>query len=346
MSSEKTKPAPDLMQVGSAQAGPAQTAFGNIFVGTFADGSALEIPVVLVRGRQPGPTLYVQAASHGIEVNGVDVVRRLITEADLASLRGALIAVPVANLVAFNHRMRQTFWDLEDMNRVFPGSASGGMSQRMADALFRSAVSQADYLVDLHTGGPGMVTHVRLAMEGQSAALARVFGTEVLVKEPLDSDFRQMRYDGKLRLVAERQGIVGITPELGAHSRFQEENIEIGLRGVINVMKFVGMLDGQLELPERQTVVSYSTKTQVKASAGGLLRHTLRPGGTVQKGQVLGDTYDPRRAFATVETFRAPADGILVSYNDNPVVHFGDRIASIGVVEEQGPVRVPERLEP
>jgi len=340
---KKPLPADGPLTVGSAAALPGQTAFGTIFIGTFADGSSLDIPVAVVRGAAPGPVLYVQAACHGIEVNGIEVIRRLMTGGALAGMRGALIAVPVANLVAFNHRMRQTFWDLEDMNRVFPGSAGGGMSQRMAHALYRSAVSKADYLIDLHTGGPGMVTHVRLAMEGKSADLARVFGTEVLVREPLDADFRQMRYDGKLRLVAERKGIVGITPELGAHSSFQEDNIAVGLRGVLNVIRFVGMLDGEMDLPPRQVVVSYSSKTQVKATAGGVLRTEMLPGMSVRAGQELGRTYDIRKAFAEVETFVAPVDGIVMSYNDNPVVHFGDRIASIGVIVEDGPVAVPAR---
>lgn len=324
----------DALRVGGIVAHPGMRADGKLRVGTFADGSALDIPVIVVNGRRPGKVLYVQAACHGVELNGIEVIRRVLDLVDPARLRGALIAVPVANVVAFTHRIRQTHFDLEDMNRVWPGKEDGGMSQRMAHVLFSSAVLKADYLIDLHTGSGTMVTHIRLAPEGEAATLARIFGTELLVKEPLDQSFKEKRFDGKLRVVAERHGIPGITPELGAHSRLQEESIAIGVRGVTNVMKHLAMIDGEPDLPALQTVVSYSSTTQVKANHGGLFVSAVKPGQRVQAGETIGSTYDVA-SFRQVELFQSPIAGMIVSYSENPVVHFGDSVAMIGRVEEE-----------
>lgn len=324
--------AKNVIRVGNLVANPGQTVKGRLEVGRFADSSMLTIPVMVVNGTGEGPTLYIQAACHGVELNGIEVLRRLVATISPSQLRGALIVVPVANVVAFTHRTRQTHWDLEDMNRVWPGKPNGNMSQRMAHVLYQAGVAQADYLIDLHTGSGTMVTHIRMATEGESGILAQVFGTELLVKEAMDEGFKERRYDGKLRIVADQAGIPGITPELGGHSRLQEEIVQVGLRGVRNVMKHLAMIDGQLELPPEQTVVSYDSNSILRATLGGLFVAAVTPGQRVQAGQEIGRLYDVA-TFDTLEVYRAPYDGLVMLYTEDPVRHFGDSIATIARLE-------------
>lgn len=335
----------EVFEAGGVRVAPGERGRGALQVGTFADGSPLQIPFHIMRGSADGPTIYVQAACHGVEVNGVEVVRRLLSVVKPGDLKGNLIVVPVANVLAFVHRNRRTPFDNEDMNRVFPGKPDGNVSQRMAHALFTELVGRANYVVDLHTGSGTMVTHCRLAVEGDSNTLAHVFGTELLVREPLDEHFKAQRFDGKLRLAAESKGIVAITPELGAHGRLQEENVAIGLRGVLNVLKHAGLLDGRPELPARQLVVSYSRGTQLSADRGGFFVSAVTPGQPVKAGQRLGAIYSIA-SMEPLQEFVAPLDAVVVSYSESPVINFGERVFMLGKVEEtltNGDSRMSER---
>jgi predicted deacylase len=323
----------EWFEAGGVRVPPGGRGRGALKVGAWADGSALEIPFHVVRGVREGPVLYVQAACHGAEVNGVEVIRRLLGVVRPERLAGTLVAVPVANVVAFVHHQRRTPFDHEDMNRVFPGKADGGISQRMAHALFEGLIARATCVVDLHTGGGAMVTHCRLALAGESGVLARVFGTELLVREPLDDDFMARRFDGKLRLAAERRGIASITPELGAHGRLQEDSVATGLRGMLNVMKHTGMLEGRPDLPPRQLVVSYSSGTQLVVESGGFFVSDVVPGQFVKEGDSLGTVFGIA-TMEPVQSFAAPADAVVVSYSESPVVNLGDRVFMLGKVEE------------
>lgn len=305
---------------------------GRLLAGRLADGSPIDIPVIVAHGREAGPVLYVQAACHGIEVNGIEVIRRLDQEIEPERLTGTILMVPVANVLGFNYRVRQTVFDLEDLNRVWPGKKTGRISERIAHLLFSEMVSRADYLLDLHTGSSTMVTHVRYFGEDPTcSALARVFGTRVVVDEPLDVNARALRFDGKLRNVALREGVCGITPELGGHSKFDQQAIRVGFAGVRNILIHLGMLRGTIELPPEQTVLKLDTQP-LTANWGGLFLSQVEPGERVRQGQTLGVIYNPQ-TFDILEEVLAPQEGMVLSFNENPVVHTGERLASLGLIE-------------
>jgi len=322
-----------VWKAGTAQAQAGQKVSGLIDYGSSADGSTLASPVCLLIGRQAGPCLYVQAAVHGNEINGIEVLRRVLEELDPVALSGAIIAVPVVNPSGFVNDARRNQFDREDMNRVWPGKEGGQASQQSTLALYREAVSQADYIVDLHTAGAGTLLHVVYGQgDPASRALAEAFGVGVLLEEPVSEDWKQARFAGKLRNLAASKGVPSITPELGATSTFEEPSILAGVRGLLNVLKHLKMLEGEPELPARQVTLIGSHLDQVRARQGGLFVAQVRPGEMVTEGQVLGFTYSVRD-FQPVEIFHAPYAAMILSVTARPITNTGSGVVSLGLIE-------------
>jgi uncharacterized protein len=305
-------------------------ATGFIEHGSSADGTSLQSAVHVLVGPQEGPVLYVQAAIHGDEVNGVEVLRRLLLELDPISLRGVLIVVPVANGPGFIHHRRRNGFDEEDMNRVWPGKEHGSMSQQIAFHLYHHAIRHADYVVDLHTASSNTLLHVVYAQgDERSRKLAEVFGIEVLLEEAIDDDLRRSRFTGKLRNVLTERGVPAITPELGGANCLEEEPIVRGVRGMTNVMKHLGMLNGEVVPPEQPHVtLRGSHLDEVWAQQGGIWIAQVKAGERVQQGQRLGSLYSVR-TFETVEWVTAPYDGYILGLTDTPVINTGDGLVNI-----------------
>ncbi len=317
------------LRVGSAEAEPGALAHGAIRVGSLADGSEVNVPVVLVNGASEGRRVFLQAAVHGVEVNPIESVRRVIAELDPAELSGQVVVVTPANPLGFRHHDRHNITDGEDVNRVWPGAADGGLAQRIAYAIYEEAVRGSDLVVDLHTGFSTMITHTVFA-EGDPASeqLARCFGTEYLIMEEQDEDWERARFSGKLRNVANAEGIPAITPELGGHSKFEGNQIQSGVMGITNVLAQYGFLRGDVVVPHRQIVIR-NHLTRVTADEGGIFVATVRPGQEVWETQELGYIYTPGN-FEIVETVRAPFDAVVVYHAEDPVVSTGDTLVNLG----------------
>ncbi len=318
-----------LLKIGTAVAETGARGFGAIHVGSLADGSAIQIPVIVINGAKPGRRLYLQAAAHGIEVNPIESLRRVVLDLDPQELTGQIVVVPVANPLGFRHHDRRTPTDREDMNRVWPGRRDGTISDRMAHALFSEAVAGSDLVIDLHTGYSTMITHTVFGEgDARSEDLARCFGTEYLLMEERDEDWQIARFSGKLRNVAAAEGIPAITPELGGYSKFEGNQIQAGVMGVTNVLASYGFLRGDVTVPSRQIVIR-NHLTRVTADAGGVFVSTVRPGQEVWETQELGYIYSPA-TFEIIETIRSPFDATVVLYAENPIVNSGDTVVNLG----------------
>lgn len=315
--------------MGTAHAREGERAYGIIDAGSLADGTMIDIPVIVIHGARPGPRLFIQAAVHGVEVNPLESLRRVVSILDPAELSGQIVAVTVANPVAFVHHERRTPYDGEDMNRVWPGKPDGRLSERMAYAIYSRAVVGSDLLIDLHTGYSTMVTHTVFGEgDAKSEELARVFGTEFLLMEERDEDWETARFAGKLRNVAAADGIPAITPELGGASRFEGSQIQSGSIGITNVLAYYGFIKGDVVGPGRQTVIR-NHLTRVVANHGGVFVPSVRPGQEVWETQELGFIYSPRN-FDVVETVRAPFDSVVVFHVEDPIVNTGDTLLNLG----------------
>ncbi|MFP9190573.1 succinylglutamate desuccinylase/aspartoacylase family protein [Natrialbaceae archaeon A-CW1-1] len=286
-----------------------------------------------------GPTLYVQAAQHGREINGVETVRRLHEHLLEAELRGRIVVVPVANPITFDRVSYTSPAALDDvnpnMNRVWPGNEDGTIHERMAARLWDTA-SGADAIIDLHTGSPEMFPHV-VVTEGDEASmeLARAFGTDLLLVESAHDDAEEewvkRNFDGKLRVTAHEAGIPCITPELANHTQILEDAVELGVRGLLNVLRSLGILSADPE-PNGTPTLARNHLGRVRATESGLFRPDpeLHVGERVTKGTFLGSVFDPL-TFEEKQRVTADRDGVLYVLTQEATVRAGDTLANVAL---------------
>ena len=291
----------------------------------------LDIPVEVVHGRQPGPTLLVCSAIHGDEINGVEIVRRLLRSRQINRLRGTLIAVPIVNIFGFVQHSRY-LPDRRDLNRCFPGSESGSLGGRIA-ALFREQiVDHATHIIDLHTGAihrtnlPQIRAQLGDAGE-ETRRMADAFGAPVI----LNAELRE----GSLRHYAQTRGTPVLTYEAGEALRFDEWAITAGVRGVLRVMRRLDMLTGEQRRRKPPAAEVANGSSWARAPIDGILRPKVRLGARVAKGQVLGKVADP---FGETEgEILSMPDGIVIGMSRLPLANEGEalfHIARFDAIEE------------
>ena len=280
------------------------------------------LPVHVLHGRRPGPRLFLTAAVHGDEINGVGIIRRLLRSGALKNLRGTLLAVPVVNPYGFV-RLSRYLPDRRDLNRSFPGSGSGSLAARLAATLMAEVVADSDLGIDLHTGAAHRenLPQIRAQLDEPGVSeLARAFGAPVI----LNAELR----DGSLRGEAGTLGVPVMVYEAGEALRFDELSIRAGVRGVLSVMRHIGMIrDGARRTrPVSEPVVARST-TWARAHQSGILRFLKPLGARVQKGERLANVADP---FGDGEDpVLSPASGIVIGRTNLPLVTEGEALFHI-----------------
>lgn len=313
--------------------------YGHEAAGTAEDGDS-------------GPTVYLQALQHGREVNGLEVLRRVHDRLLGERVRGQVVAVPVANPLSFDHRRYLAPQRLDalnaNMNRLWPGDPEGTLLEGMVARLWSVAIN-ADVVVDLHTGSPSMLSHTRYSPgDPRSRELAAAFGLDVILADGADVEAERQGGDrdadldghdgradapavpdpgqGKLREVASRVGIPAITPEL-AHSRaIVEDSVERGVRGVENVLRHVGVLDGSVADSEP---IHAAERTRVFARESGMFRASaVDVGEEVAAGTAIGEVYDPS-SYEVLQTVEADRDGMLLTVRRGLATIEGEPLASV-----------------
>ncbi|MEM9533090.1 MAG: succinylglutamate desuccinylase/aspartoacylase family protein [Pseudomonadota bacterium] len=277
------------------------------------------MPVQVVCGRQPGPKLLVSAVIHGDELNGLEIVRRLLAASALRRLRGVLVAVPVVNVYGCLNRSRY-MPDGRDLNRCFPGSAKGSMASRLAHLFMSEIVSRVDYGIDLHTAGGQRdnLPHLRSAPEMPATLeMAKAFGAPVVLHADL--------LDGSLRHAALEAGVQMLLYEGGAALSFDELSIRTGVRGILRVMRHVGMLAPSRKKKRAGVEPVIATRsTWVRAPGSGVFRGFVPLGSVVEAGDQLGVVAD--LMGEDEEAVVAPRDGVLIGTCRLPLVHEGEAL--------------------
>jgi uncharacterized protein len=298
----------------------------DIPVARLPTGTLLSLPVTVINGRRAGPKLWLSAAIHGDELNGVEIIRRLIKSVKPASLSGAIIAVPVVNIFGLLEQSRY-LPDRRDLNRSFPGSMRGSLAARLAALFMREVVSQCDYGIDLHTAAIHRINlpQIRANLtDPQTYAFASAFGAPVM----LHASIR----DGSLRQSAARRNIPTLLYEAGEALRFNESAIQMGVEGIHRAMNFLSMY-ATPGLPDPvMQIESHATKW-VRASRGGIWHREVRLGEPVQKRQRLGfisDTFGDRLA-----TLHSPLEGLVIGHSQNPLIHQGDALIHVASTDKK-----------
>ncbi|MGD9388619.1 MAG: succinylglutamate desuccinylase/aspartoacylase family protein [Gammaproteobacteria bacterium] len=316
------------LEIGGVEVAPGQRRGIALPVGMLHTHVPVEMPVWIIHGRRPGPRLFISAAIHGDELNGIEIIRRVRARA-LTGLRGSLLLVPVVNVFGLLQHTRY-LPDRRDLNRSFPGSDRGSLAARLAHLFMREIVDRCTHGIDLHTGAVhrSNLPQVRAQLDDPATReLALAFGAPVV----LDSRLR----DGSLREAAAERGIPTLIYEAGEALRFDEMSIRLGVAGIVEVMRRLGMLRPRPAARARpvQPVIADSSHW-VRAPAGGILRTTVRLGQRVQAGELLGRVSDP---FGSHE-LRVDAlhEGIVIGRNSLPLVNEGDALFHVARVARPG----------
>ncbi len=320
--------------VGETVVQPGERATVRLPVADLYTGTSLAMPVHVVCGRRDGPVLFVSAAIHGDELNGVEIIRRLLKRRALSSMRGTLLAVPIVNVHGFLDQSRY-LPDRRDLNRSFPGSRKGSVAARMAYTFMHEIVEKADFGIDLHTGAINRANlpQIRGNLDDDATLqLAKAFGAPVIV----NSNVR----DGSLRQCAADKGMPMLIYEAGEALRFDELCIRAGLRGTLNAMRHIGMLPLSKKTRPVSPVLADST-SWVRAPESGIVIPRVELGSRVTTGQPLAVIGDPvSNEEVQVE---APFDGIIIGQSKLPLAHEGDALFNVAAFKSVS--RAENRVE-
>lgn len=287
-------------------------------LGTLYTHAPLSMPVHVICGKKAGPRLFVSAAIHGDELNGVEIIRRLINDKTMRRLRGILVAIPVVNVHGLLHHSRY-LPDRRDLNRSFPGSEKGSLAGRVAHIFVEEIVKQCTHGIDIHTGAihRSNLPQIRANLDDdETARLAHAFGVPVI----LNSNIR----DGSLREASAELGLPMLLYEAGEALRFDEVSIRAGVRGIKNVLRELDMLSPSRSKRKATEPVVARSSNWVRAHFSGVFRTLVELGAHVEKEKLLGVISDP---FGEVEyEVRAGFEGIIIGRNNLPLVNEGDAL--------------------
>ncbi len=297
----------------------------------------LNMVVQVVRGRRPGPTLCVAAGIHGDEINGVEIVRRLLRQKALSRLRGTLIAVPVVNVFGFIQQTRY-LPDRRDLNRSFPGSDHGSLAARLAHLFMSEIVTHCDYCIDLHTAAVHRTNlpQIRATLDDgndELLRLARAFGAPVII------DARER--EGSLREAVQARGIPLLLYEAGEALRLDEVAVRAGVRGTVSVMREIGMLAQSRSRAQRPRPTVARDSSWIRAPGSGILQSNVKLGEHVREGRILGRLVSP---YGESETkIVNDTEGIVIGMTRIPLLNEGD--AAFHVADVKRPIAVEKAVE-
>ena len=289
------------------------------------------IPVIVTHGVEEGPALFITAAIHGDEINGIEIVRRLVTKINPEELRGSVLCVPVVNIFGF-YTMSRNLPDRRDLNDAFPGIQKGSPTSRVAYILFEEIIKKCDYGIDIHTPQVKRIEmpHTEADLSNRDAhQLARAFGTPVIINTAGP--------EKSLQNSATSADIPTIVFSGGEVLRFHENVTEQGVAGIRNVLAYLNMIEFERKKPEYSIIVQESRSVQTQY--GGILYVNVHPGGLVYQNDLLARVTNP--FGRDVELIKAPETGLIISASTNPLVNPGNEVCayvmldkSLGVVEE------------
>ena len=292
---------------------------GRLVVSESYAGVDIAIPFSVWRGEKDGPAVFVTAAVHGDEINGTGAIRHILMHWPFSLAAGTLVMVPVVNLMGFERNSRY-LPDRRDLNRCFPGSPTGSLAARLANAVFTGLVQPCQYGIDLHTAAVRRTNfpNVRADMtDPKTASFARAFGAE-LTKHGGGPD-------GSLRAAAGASGIPTIILEAGEVWKVEPTYVEYAVRGIRNCLIHLGMVEGKPERPPYRIEVDEAR--WIRAESGGFLSFHVSPGSIVAKGDAIATQTDLLGNEKT--TIEAPRSGIIIGMTTIPSVAPGDPICHI-----------------
>lgn len=290
----------------------------------------VSMPIHVIRGKNDGPTVFVSAAVHGDELNGIEIIRRLIKLKSLRISHGCLVMVPMVNVYGVLNQSRY-MPDRRDLNRCFPGSPRGSLAGMFAHKFLTEIVNHCDYGIDLHTGAihRSNFPQIRANLtDSETLELAETFGVPVLINASLR--------DGSLREAAVEAGAKILLYEAGQALRFDELSIRAGVKGVQNVLTHLGMMKKVSKKGANKEKVKpfiANTSTWSRATASGIVTDLKHMGDHVEKGDILAKIGN---AFGeTFDVVKATKSGIIIGKQNIPLTQEGDAMFHIAYFADE-----------
>lgn len=322
-------PAPHLpLQLGGMAIPPGKRVTVEIPVARLPTGTDLALPVTVIRGRHPGPCLWLSAAIHGDELNGIEIIRRVLRPLKPATLHGTILAVPVVNIFGLLEQSRY-LPDGRDLNRSFPGSPRGSLAARLAAIFMAEVVSHCTHGIDLHTGALHRTNlpQIRANLEdAPTYEFAKAFGAPIIIHAGIR--------DGSLRQAAAHRQIPTLLYEGGEALRFSETAIAHGVDGIRRILGFLGM-DAHHQPPFVPRAAEARETRWVRASRGGFWHREIHLGQWVTRRQSLGYVADACSDRGII--VHSPVAGWVIGYSQNPLIHQGDALVHLAL-----PVHPPQ----
>jgi predicted deacylase len=287
----------------------------------------IEIPVLIERSKLDGPTLLVLGGIHGDEINGMEIVRRLIFDKKAKPERGAIICIPIVNVMAFLNLERK-FADGRDLNRSFPGNKNGSLAAQVAFTISKEIIPLADFVIDLHTGGEDKFNFPQIRFD-----LAHPENFKLAEKFNAPITFQQNKAPvGSLRNVLNAKNIPVIVFEGGKSREIDEDVVNIGVKGVLKVIDYLGIRKQLGENLEQTETTFISESRWVRAKYSGMFQPLVKNGTEVVTNQLLGYINGPFAQFQ--KKVVSPFSGFIICLNRCPVVYKGDALFHIGQKQE------------
>jgi uncharacterized protein len=301
---------------------PGQLRRFELPVSRLATKTLVSLPVTVVNGVEPGPKLWLSAAIHGDELNGVEIIAQIVGRVNPQKLRGTIIAVSIVNVFGFIEQSRY-LPDRRDLNRSFPGSENGSLASQLANLFMREIVAHSTHGIDLHTAAVHRINlpQIRANLENEiTYRCAKAFGAPLMI--------HSKTIPGTLRHSATKKGLPVLLYEAGEALRFDPLAIEVGVRGILRVMNCLEMYQDE-SIALVNSLESRSSKW-MRASCGGIFHLEVNLGEKVLKRQELGfitNAFGEKRV-----PVRATLNGIVISYTQNPLVNQGDAIIHLAMI--------------
>lgn len=301
---------------------PGESKTINMEIAKLQTMTPLIVPIIVQRSKTKGPTVLFTAAIHGDEINGVEIVRQIITQKINKPKTGTIICIPVVNVFGFVNQKRE-FPDGRDLNRIFPGNKTGSLASRFAYYLLKEVLPHVDYAIDFHSGGASRFNAAQLRIvpnNSELKALANIFSTPfVLYSKNLSGSFRS---------TFDKLGIKSLLFEGGKSTHIDDNITNHGVEGAKRLLDHLGMLSSKKsQITPTEKPIYIEKSSWVRARSSGMFHSLTTIGSYANKGQLLATISDP---YGKIEyKVKAPNSGYIINVNDAPIVNQGDAIYHI-----------------
>lgn len=309
----------DFLEINGEKIGRGEDKKLNLRIARLPTYTNIDLPVRVIRSENPGPIVLLTGGLHGDEINGIEIVRRLLSNKLLKLEKGSVVAIPLMNIYGFIQNVRGVP-DGKDINRSFPGSKTGSLAKLVAYTIMKKIIPIIDVGIDFHTGGSSRSNfpQIRCVLNiEQNLELAKAFAPPVIIHSGLiDKSFRKAAY---------KKGKHILVYETGESLRFDQNGIQEGINGTLRLMQHLKMIK---EAPEPHSSEIYENSVWVRASFAGLYHSKIKLGDFIEKGMNLGSITDP---FGNEKKIlKSKYEGRVIGFNNCPVVHKGDALLHIG----------------